>query len=64
MVQLHETLMGRKLIEHTLPDIGDQLKRIADAMDKKDTDWMIEKLIQQNPNDADLGEQIRKIWQK
>lgn len=34
MSELHETMMGRKLIEHTLPDIGDQLKRIADALEK------------------------------
>jgi hypothetical protein len=34
MPELHETMMGRKLIEHTLPDIGDQLKRIADALEK------------------------------
>ena len=33
MVELHETLMGKKLIEHTLPDIGSQLKRIANAME-------------------------------
>jgi len=64
MIELHNTLMGRKLIEHTLPDIGDQLKRIADALEKKDNNWLIEKLIEQNPNDQNLGEQIRKIWQK
>lgn len=34
MPELHETLMGRKLIEHTLPNIADQLKRIADALEK------------------------------
>ena len=33
MAELHETLMGKKLIEHTLPDIGSQLKRIANAME-------------------------------
>lgn len=36
MAELHETLMGRKLIEHTLPDIGDQLKRIADLLENKE----------------------------
>ncbi len=35
MVQLHETVMGRKLIEHDIPEIGGQLKRIADALEKK-----------------------------
>ena len=33
MPELHETLMGRKLIEHTLPEIGRQLARVADAME-------------------------------
>jgi hypothetical protein len=34
MAELHETIMGRKLIEHTLPEIAEQLKRIADALEK------------------------------
>ena len=34
MAELHETLLGRKLIEGTLPDIAHQLKRIADALEK------------------------------
>ena len=34
MAELHETLMGRKLIEHDIPEIAKQLKRIADSMDK------------------------------
>jgi len=38
MPELHETLMGRKLIEGTLPDIADQLKRIADTMQNKAKD--------------------------
>jgi hypothetical protein len=33
MAELHETIMGRKLIEHTLPEIAEQLKRIADALE-------------------------------
>lgn len=36
MAQLHETLLGRTLIEHTLPDIGKQLKKIADSLSKLD----------------------------
>lgn len=35
MIQLHETIMGKRLIEGTLPDIADQLKRIADTLEKK-----------------------------
>jgi hypothetical protein len=34
MAELHETLMGRKLIEHTFPEIARQLARVADAMEK------------------------------
>ena len=34
MIQLHETIMGRRLIEGTLPDIAEQLKRIADSLEK------------------------------
>lgn len=36
MPQLHETIMGRKLIDHTLPEIARQLERIADALQKTD----------------------------
>lgn len=36
MPELHETLMGRKLIEHTLPEIARQLARVADALEKQD----------------------------
>jgi len=66
MAELHETLMGRKLIEHTLPEIADQLKRIADALEDKEirTENAITNLITQFPNDVDLGKEIRKRWQK
>lgn len=33
-MQLHETVMGKRLIEHTLPEIAKQLKRIADSLEK------------------------------
>lgn len=36
MPELHETLMGRKLIEHTLPEIARQLERVADNLAKAD----------------------------
>ncbi len=66
MPELHETLMGRKLIEGTLPDIAHQLKRIADALEDKEirTENAITNLITQFPNDVDLGKEIRKRWQK
>ena len=38
MPQLHETLMGRKLMEHTLPEIALQLERIANAMENPKDD--------------------------
>jgi hypothetical protein len=43
MAELHETLMGRKLIEHVFSDIAENLGKIADAIKeinqllKKDT---------------------------
>jgi DNA-directed RNA polymerase alpha subunit len=33
MAELHETLMGKKLIQHDIPEIAKQLSRIADALD-------------------------------
>ena len=66
MTELHQTLMGRKLIEHTFPDIAEQLKRIADALENKEirTENAITNLITQFPNDTELGKQIRTRWQK
>jgi hypothetical protein len=33
-MNLHETIMGQRLMEGTLPDIAHQLKRIADSLEK------------------------------
>ena len=33
-MNLHQTIMGKRLIEGTLPDIAHQLKRIADSLEK------------------------------
>ena len=33
-MELHNTVMGRRLIEHTLPEIARQLERIADALEE------------------------------
>ena len=35
MAELHETILGRKVLEHDIPEIGKQLKRIADALENK-----------------------------
>lgn len=66
MPQLHETLIGRKLIEGVLPDIAEQLKRIADALESKEirTKNALINLITQFPNDLELGKEIRSRWQK
>ena len=36
MAELHETLMGRRLIEGVIPDIAQQLERIANTLEKKE----------------------------
>jgi hypothetical protein len=66
MPQLHETIMGERLIKSVLPDIADQLKRIADALEDKEirTENAVTNLIKQFPNDQELGKQIRQRWQK
>jgi hypothetical protein len=46
MPELHETLMGRKLIEGTMPEIALQLKRIADTMEKATSDIDAKKAIE------------------
>lgn len=35
MIQLHETVMGKRLIENTLPEIAKQLKRLGDILEEK-----------------------------
>ena len=64
MPELHETLMGRKLIEGTLPEIARQLERIADALESKEirTENALTNLVNQFPNDQDLGKEIRERW--
>lgn len=64
MPELHETLMGRKLIEGTLPNLANQLERIANALEDREvrTENALINLIKQFPNDTDLGKEIRKRW--
>lgn len=38
MAELHETLMGKKLIEKVFPDIADNLAKIAIAMEQQSID--------------------------
>jgi len=58
MAELHETLMGKKLIEGTLPDIAKQLKRIADVLEK----GKIKELMTMYHDDADLGRAVREYF--
>ena len=66
MADLHNTVMGKKLIEHTFPEIAKQLERIADSMENNDSALLksLKSLIEKEPNDQDLGKLIRSIWQK
>jgi hypothetical protein len=68
MPELHETLMGRKLIESTLPDIAYQLKRIADALENKKTPEQVksafEFYINSGANDSEIVKQLKQIWNK
>lgn len=36
MIELHNTVMGRRLIEHDIPEIHHQLKRIGDLLENKE----------------------------
>ena len=41
-IQLHDTVMGKRLIEHTLPRIGNALEKIAMGMEKpKEKEWYV-----------------------
>ena len=70
MPELHETLMGKKLIEGTLPEIALQLKRIADSMDKENKakyanlSTTMAVFIDGCPDDKELGKQIRHLYGK
>lgn len=55
MPELHETIMGRKLIEHTLPDIAEQLSRIAEALEKANQREEQKIQDQISKNKADTG---------
>lgn len=70
MPELHNTIMGKRLIEHTLPEIVRQLERIADALEQKkkedevsNTTSAFRNYINNYPDDKELGKKIRKIWQ-
>ena len=51
-MELHQTIMGQRLIEGTLPDIAHQLKRIADSL---------EKLTESKSVSANIGESLHTM---
>lgn len=51
-MNLHETVMGQRLILGTLPDIAHQLKRIADSL---------EKLTESKSVSANIGESLHMM---
>ena len=67
MPEFHQTLMGRKLIEGTLPEIAKQLERIADALEKpKHSQPLLSSLdsfAKHYTSDEELGKEIRKLCQ-
>lgn len=50
MAELHNTIMGKKLIEYTLPEIARQLERIGD---------LLEEGVRKNREDAELVKAAR-----
>lgn len=68
MPELHETLMGKKLIEHTLPEIARQLERIADALENKQKPDQVtsafKAYVHSGASDSEIVKQLKQIWQK
>lgn len=69
MADFHNTVMGKKFYQHDVPELVQQLTRIADALQvgKKEQEVgssfsAVKKFIEHYSNDADLGRQIRSIW--
>jgi hypothetical protein len=61
--------MGKKFYQYDVPELVQQLTRIADALQvgKKEKEIgssfnAVKKFIENYPNDTDLGKQIRQIW--
>ena len=66
-LQLHDTMMGKKLIEGTIPDIAHQLKRIADILESKQQDQVtsaFKAYVNSGASDSEIVKQLREIWQK
>ena len=51
MPELHDTVMGKRLIEGTLPEIANQLKKLAESKNYGKSEW-IGKEVQIYPGDT------------
>jgi hypothetical protein len=56
--QLHETLIGRKFLDHTMPEIARQLERVADVLEKINQGEI--KITLALPTEDDVTEFIEK----
>jgi len=68
MADFHNTVMGKRLIEHTFPEIARHLERIADALeaDKKVKELSafgksLSSLVDHYPDNTELGKKIREL---
>jgi len=60
-------MIGKKLIEGTIPDIAHQLKRIADILESKQQDQVtsaFKAYVNSGASDSEIVKQLREIWQK
>ena len=69
MAELHNTVMGKRLIEHTLPEIARQLERIANALENKQTTpdqvrSAFRSYINSGEPDSEIVKKLKEIWAK
>ena len=66
MAELHETLMGRKLIEGDIPRMIKALERIADALENDATNQLVKAfLTEMSESDIDIsdGEALDVVYE-
>jgi hypothetical protein len=60
--------MGKKLIEHTLPEIARQLERIADALENKQKPDQVVSAFKAYVNsgepDSEIVKKLKGLWPK
>lgn len=55
-MELHDTIMGRRLIEYHIPEIHKQLERIANALEKANElkESEIKELVKKDMNQSNI----------